>query len=84
MTVLLFVLVVLVVVLAAGLVKLWRRVQLSERQGAALRAGLDGVRVQLQEHVDARQLHTSKLVVITDRADAESYALMQRVAGEGR
>ena len=78
----LYVLLLLVVVLAVGLAWLWRRVQLLERQGAALRAGLDGVRVQLREHVDSG--HESKLVVITDRADAESYALMQRVAGEGR
>ncbi|MDX3868009.1 hypothetical protein [Streptomyces europaeiscabiei] len=78
----LYVLLLLVVVLAVGLAWLWRRVQLLERQGAALRVGLDGVRVQLQEHIDSG--HASKLVVITDRADAESYALMQRVAGEGR
>ncbi|MFM9723718.1 hypothetical protein [Streptomyces scabiei] len=78
----LYVLLLLVVVLAVGLAWLWRRVQLLERQGAALRTGLDGVRVQLREH--AASGHESKLVVITDRADAESYALMQRVAGEGR
>lgn len=77
MTTLLYLLLVLVVVLAAGFVRLWR-------QSAALRADLDGVRVQLQQHVDSKPLHESKLVVITDRADAESYALMQRVAGEGR
>lgn len=79
----LYVLLLLVVVLAAGLASLWRRVQLLKQQGAALRNGLDAVRVKLQQHVDSEPLHTSKLVVITDRADAESYALMQRVAGEG-
>ena len=84
MTAVLCALALLVVVLALGFARLLRRVQLLERQGAALRVGLDGARVQLQEHVDARQLHTSKLVVITDRADAGSYALMKRAAGEGR
>lgn len=81
MTTLLF---TLVFVLAAGFAWLLRRVQLLGREASALRGNLHAVHAQLQGHVDTPQLHDSKLVVITDRADAESYALMQRVAGEGR
>lgn len=80
MTTLPYVLLLLVVVLAVGLVWLWRRVLLLEQRADAFRVGLDGVRIQLRKHAETD--HRPRLLIIADRPDDESAELMKAQASE--
>ncbi|KUO21475.1 hypothetical protein [Streptomyces dysideae] len=78
MTALLYVLLLLVVALAVTLAGMWLRVCRLALQMDALRAGLDGVRIELRTHSETD--HSSRLLVIADRPDDESAELMKAQA----
>ncbi|MFI5883399.1 hypothetical protein [Streptomyces sp. NPDC051554] len=80
MTALLYALLLLVAVMTIALVRLWCHVRRIGRQADALRQGLDDVRVQLLEHTGAG--HSPRLLVITDRPDAESEDAMAALVAE--